>query len=98
MKEAKTLLPDENTLTVVPGFIGAYPNVLYVMPRAALSEFTETVRHLSSEADYQALADRFAVRRTHPEFWTYSDALQSAYARVDPVEAGLFDYNRLENR
>jgi hypothetical protein len=98
MKESKALLPDENTLTVVPGFIGAYPNVLYVMPRAALPEFTEAVRRLSSEADYQALADRFAVRRTHPEFWTYSDALQSAYARVDPDEAGLFDYNRLENR
>ena len=96
--EKKELLPDENTLTVVPGFIGAYPNVLYVMPHAALSEFTAAVRGLSSEADYRALADRFAIRRTHPQFWTYSDALQDAYARLSPTEAGLFDYNRIENR
>jgi hypothetical protein len=96
--EKSQLLPDENTLTVVPGFIGAYPNVLYGVPRAALSKFTAAVRGLSSEADYRALADRFAIRRTHPQFWTYSDALQDAYVRLAPGEAGLFDYNRIENR
>ncbi len=98
IRESAALLPDENTLTVVPGFIGAYPNTLYVVPRAALKEFTATVRGLSSEADYQALADRFAIRRTHPQFWTHSDALQDAYVRIAPGEAGLFDYNRFENR
>jgi len=98
MDEAKTLLPDENTLTVVPGFIGAYPNVLYVLPHAALPEFTAAVRGLSSEADYRALADRYAIRRTHAQFWTYSDALQDAYVQVAPAEAGLFDYNRIQNR
>jgi len=98
LREAKALLPDENTLTVVPGFIGAYPNALYVMPRAALPEFTTAVRGLASEADYRALADRFAVRRTNLKFWVYSDALQDAHLRWDPEDAGLFDYNRFENR
>jgi hypothetical protein len=98
LEEKQELLPEENTLTVVPGFIGAYPNALYVMPRAALPEFTAAVRTLSSEADYRALADRFAMRRTDLQFWTYSDALQDAYVRLAPGEAGLFDYNRLENR
>jgi hypothetical protein len=68
------------------------------MPRAALPDFTAAVQALSSEADYRALADRFAMRRTHPQFWRYSDALQDAYARLAPGEAGLFDYNRIENR
>jgi hypothetical protein len=98
LREDKALLPDENTLTVVPGFIGAYPNALYVLPRAALPEFTAAVRGLSSEADYRTLADRFAVRRTNQKFWTYSDALQDAHLRWDPEDAGLFDYNRFENR
>jgi hypothetical protein len=96
--ESKELLPDENTLTVVPGFIGAYPNALYVLSRANLPAFTAAVRGLSSEADYRALADRYVIRRTHKQFWTYSDALQDAYVRLAPGEAGLFDYNRLENR
>jgi hypothetical protein len=98
MDERKELLPEENTLTVVPGFIGAYPNALYVVPRADLPAFTATVRGLASEDDYRALADRFAIRRTHPRFWTYSDALQEAHVRLAQGEPGLFDYNRLENR
>ncbi len=96
--EKSELLPDENTLTVVPGFIGAYPNALYVMHRSALPEFTAALRTLSSEDDYRALADRYAIRRTHKQFWAYSDALQDANLQLAPVEAGLFDYNRMENR
>jgi len=96
--ERKELLPDEDTLTVVPGFIGAYPNALYVVPRSALPELTAAIRTLASEDDYRALADRFAMRRTNPRFWAYSDDLQGTYARIAPGEAGLFDYNRLENR
>lgn len=53
---------------------------------------------LTSEQDYQQFADRFAVRRTHPEFWRHSDQLHQAYHARAPLEAGLFDYNRLENR
>jgi hypothetical protein len=98
MDEKKALLPDENTLTVVPGFIGAYPNALYVVPRANLSEFTVAVQGLSSESDYRALADRFGIRRTNPAFWTYSDALQDAYAHLTRGGAALLDYNRFENR
>ncbi len=98
MREESELLPDENTLTVVPGFIGAYPNALYAVPRTRVAEFTAAVGALSSEADYQSLADRFAMRRTNPRFWTFSDLLQEAYVHMAPDEAALFDYNRLENR
>ena len=96
--EKSELLPDENTLTVVPGFIGAYPNALYVMSRAQLPEFTAAVRSLTSESDYRALADRFAMRRTNKQFWLYSDALQDTHAAQDQIDGGLFDYNRFENR
>lgn len=50
---AQTVL-DENTSTVVPGFIGAYPNALYAVPRANVAEFTAAVGALSSEADMPA--------------------------------------------
>ena len=96
--EKRELLPDENTLTVVPGFIGAYPNAIYRVPRDDLPALATTIRKLGSEADYRALADRFVIRRTNPSFWSASDALVDAYAQWAPLEAGLFDYNRLENR
>jgi hypothetical protein len=96
--EKGELLPAENALTVVPGFIGAYPNAIYRVTRAELPALTTAIGSLASEDDYRRLADRFAIRRTNPAFWAASDALLDAYARRAPIEAGLFDYNRLENR
>ncbi|HSD59763.1 MAG TPA: fatty acid cis/trans isomerase [Burkholderiales bacterium] len=96
--EGQEILPREDTLTVVPGFIGAYPNALYALPRDQLPQLAEAVAKLASEADYRALADRYAIRRSRADFWEHSDALQDAHAAWSPLEAGLFDYNRLENR
>jgi hypothetical protein len=97
-REKSELLPDENTLTVVPGFIGAYPNAIYRSSVAELPALRAALSGLASEADYRMLADRFAVRRTNPQFWAASDALHDAYVKWAPLEAGLFDYNRLQNR
>ncbi len=98
LKEKAELLPAENTLTVVPGFIGAYPNAIYRATPSQLPGLARALQGLGSEADYRALASQFAIRRTSPEFWAASDALIDAYAQWAPLEAGLFDYNRLENR
>ena len=97
-REKSELLPDENTLTVVPGFIGAYPNALYQSSAAELPALRAALAGLASEADYRKLADRFALRRTNPQFWAASDELHDAYGAWAPLEAGLLDYNRLQNR
>ena len=98
LKEKAELLPSENTLTLVPGFIGAYPNAIYRATPAELPALTVAIGKPASEADDRALADRFAIRRTDPVFWAASDALVDAYAQWAPLEAGLFDYNRPDNR
>ena len=49
-------------------------------------------------SDYRAWADRWAVRRTNPQFWDYSDQLMDAYQQWDRLDAGLIDWSRLENR
>lgn len=96
--QASRRLPDEDRLTVARGVIGAYPNALYHIRRSDLPEFVAAVANLTSEEDYHRLTARFAVRRTNPAFWAHSDAIHEAYRRIDPLNAGLFDYNRLENR
>jgi len=75
-----------------------YPNVFYRVTKEALSDFVTAAANLASEEDYQTLVSRFGVRRTDPDFWAHSDYLQTAYKNLSPIEAGLFDYNRLENR
>jgi hypothetical protein len=97
-RENSELRPEENTLTVVPGFIGAYPNAIYRSRVDELPALRAALAGLASQADYRRLADRFAVRRTNPQFWAVSDALHEAYGQWAPLEAGLFDYNRLHNR
>ena len=96
--ENKRRRPEEDTLTVVRGFLGAYPNAFYHVAQSELEDFVSAVEGLSSEEDYQALVSRFGVRRSDPNFWKHSDSLQTAYHEESPIEAGLFDYNRLENK
>ena len=94
----KRRLPDEDYLTVVPGFLGAYPNAFFRVPVASLPAFVQSVQSLKDEAGFTALADRFAIRRTSQDFWPFSDALQQAYWQQQPVTSGILDYNRFENR
>jgi hypothetical protein len=96
--ERKELMPDENTLTVVPGVIGGYPNAFYRASLADLPELARTMGRLGSESDYAAFAQRWAVRRTNPGFWAFSDSILTRYAREQSLEAGILDYNRFENR
>ena len=98
VREQANLTPQDNRLTVVPGLLGAYPNAIYRVAERELPEFEKAIRGLASETDYRALADRYAIRRTSPGFWAASDALHEAYRASAPLEAGLLDYNRLENR
>lgn len=53
---------------------------------------------MGSEEDYVALLDSYAIRRSSNKFWAYSDELTEWYKMKYPIEAGLLDYNRFENR
>ena len=96
--EENNRLPQEDYLTLVPGIIGAYPSAYYRVSSFRLKDFVSAVAGLKDEDDYEKLADRFAVRRTDAQFWAHSDQVHEWYLRNDPLNAGLLDYNRLENR
>lgn len=63
-----------------------------------LPALAATIAGLRKESDYTRLADRFAIRRTHPDFWAYLDELHRATRQNGRLEFGLFDLSRLENR
>ena len=98
LREGQELRPEENTLTIAAGFIGAYPNAIYRVQRSEIRALAQAIKDLSSESDYHALADRYVVRRSNPRFWEYSDHLQQTHRSRAPITAGLLDYNRLDNR
>jgi hypothetical protein len=96
--EADRRLVEEDSLTIANGVIGAYPNVFLQLRQADLGDFVAAVTHLREEKDYELLLDRFGVRRTDPRFWQVSDALLERYRGSEPLESGVLDYGRYENR
>jgi Fatty acid cis/trans isomerase (CTI). len=98
LREQKNRLPEEDTMSAHPGFLGTYPNIHFEVNKKQLSEFVSGLGRLSDPQAYTAFVDRFGIRRTHPDFWKYSDEEHKAFKNIDPVSYGLLDYNRLENR
>ena len=96
--EKKFRAPEEDTMSVIPGFLGSYPNAFLVVNEADLDRFVVMLTTMRVEDDYALLLDNFGVRRTSPDFWRQGDAFHTAFEIDAPVEYGLFDYNRLENR
>jgi len=89
-------VPAEDELTVVHGFLGAYPNALFEVARRDLQAFVDAVTGLEDEAAYAELRRRFGVLRSSDRFWPYSDRINADHSKHDGLAAGLFDYNRLE--
>lgn len=98
LRQQKNRLPEGDTLTIVPGFIGDYPNAFYTVKEPELHIFVDIVSTLKTESDYAAFLDSYGIRRTDPRFWPYSDTLHRAFLDIDKISYGSFDFNRLENR
>lgn len=96
--ETKRRLKREDTLSVMHGVVGAYPNAFYHITRNELELFVNRVAALATEADYRALARDFGVARNSDDFWPFSDQLARDHLAAQPVASGLLDYNRMENR
>lgn len=97
-KEEQRRVPAEDDITLVHGIIGAYPNAFMLVAEDQLADFVRRVQGLASEADYRRLRDHYGIRRSDPDFWTISDDIHAYYAAKQPGDAGILDYNRLENR
>ena len=96
--EEENRRPEEDTLDVLRGVAGDYPNAFWRLTPDTLTGLAERVAALETEEDYRALQADIGVRRTDPRFWEFSDSVLRTNYADRPVEAGLLDYNRLENR
>jgi len=98
LDQSKERRPEKDTLNVVYGFIGDYPEIFIDVEAAQLQWFVDSVAKLGNEKDYAALLDTYAIRRTDSRFWSFSDAMQKAHLQFAGVDGGLLDYNRYQNR
>ncbi len=98
LNENAYLRPKEDSITLVKGVLGDYPNVLMKVEMSELTDWAETIQALQNSQDYTELLNRFGVRRTDPDFWFVSDSIANLNTLNRPRESGILDYNRLENR
>lgn len=95
--EAARREPEADVLTIIPGFIGSYPNFFYQIEEDGIGAFVEGMKTIRSQDDYMQFADTYGIRRTSPYFWGMSDRLAAAFRDQDPVQAGIFDLNRYKD-
>jgi hypothetical protein len=95
--EDERRLPAEDTLTLIPGHIGSYPNFFFEVAAGDVASFVDALRAVRGEADLDAFVARYGVRRSDPRFWQISDWLRADLRRRDPVEAGIYDLGRYQN-
>ncbi|WP_051902374.1 fatty acid cis/trans isomerase [Photobacterium sanctipauli] len=96
--EESNRLYELDDVTLVKGILGSYPGAFWHVKESQLPMLAIQLSYVDSEQAYRELLDKYAVRRTAPDFWAFSDKLNQLYRDAYPVEAGLLDYNRLQNR
>ncbi len=86
--------PDNDTLTIVPGQLSSYPNFIFKVAGARVTDFAGAVAKMRSRQDYIALVAEYGIRRSDARFWSTYDRVQAALNAQNGVEAGLLDLNR----
>lgn len=96
--EQKNLLPDEDSLDILRGVVGDYPSAFWHVDEAQLDRFVDEALSIDSPADYSAFMQTHGVRRSHEKFWDHADQVHDQLADAEPIDGGLLDFNRLQNR
>jgi hypothetical protein len=94
----KTRVKSEDTVDVVKGFVGAYPNFFLELRFDDLQAFVDQYLAIDSYARYDALIEKYGKRRSNPQFWQSADWFHAKYRHDNPIYAGVFDLNRYQNR
>jgi Fatty acid cis/trans isomerase (CTI) len=96
--EEKRIVAEQQTLSVIEGIVGSYPNAYLDLRVLQLQDLQQSLASLASEQDYRQMLSRYGVRRNNPGFWPFNDWLHKYFQQQSPLQAGLLDLNRFENR
>ena len=89
---------EDDTLTVIRGLEGSYPNFFFVVEIEEVEQFATQAASIKDRYDYEKFVAIYGVRRTNGAFWEEADWFQDQYLREQPMRAGILDLNRYMNR
>ncbi len=99
--EDKRRIVDDDTLTVVQGHVGSYPNSFCRVHIDQIHNFAEDFIKIKDQLTYYNFARQYVVRRTSPDFWEEADWHYQKYLKEQPLDAGQFDmfrFNRIAKK
>ena len=94
LNEEGRLQPEEDTLTILPGILGAYPNRFFVVARQDLDKMVKEITSIREAEQYRNFLAHYGVDRMDPSIWNISDELHRELQVLEPVEAGVLDLSR----
>lgn len=94
--EAARRLPDEDVLSIVPGFLGSYPNHLFEVDAASLPAFVDRLLgwRVDDDEARAGLFRGFGASRYEDDFWSAYDRAAASFRAGAPVEAGVLDLSK----
>jgi hypothetical protein len=87
-----------DSMTVVDSLVGAYPSFFFSVDIDDIEVFTNRYAGLQNAEEYEKFVSEYGTRRTNANFWETADWFQDESLREKPIQAGLFDLNRYQNR
>ena len=96
MGEDLQFRPEQDSLTIEKGILGAYPNMFFVLDERQADAFSKAAASITSRDDYDRLVERFGVMRSSSRFWRIYDEINAAALRAQPIERGVLDLTRYE--
>jgi len=97
MDEDLRLEPEKDSLTIVRGVAGSYPNFMFRAKSEQSEAFTEELLASRTATEFDMLVEKWSIRRTHPEFWQILHGVTEYLERTAPIQSGILDINRYKN-
>lgn len=80
--------PELDTLQVIRGRVGAYPELFLRVPSRDLASIVKRMRDPQARA---GIRDAYEIRRNTPEFWTFLEEENARALAERPLDAAIFD-------
>ena len=94
--EEERRLPEEDTITVLQGTQGSYPNFIFRIPESELEDFFSQLTNINDNESLRSMVELYGIRRTDPRIWTTLDQLHE-YRDREEEKPWLLDINRYSN-
>jgi hypothetical protein len=92
--ESRRRVLENDTLTVVRGYTGSYPNAFSRIAIDQIEICIDAFLNIENKLDYYNYAKKYGIQRNDPRFWAESDWHRQKFLEDQPVKAGLFDMYR----